>query len=212
MDENKIHAMDPAKRERILNAAMGEFTKGFKHANTDAIAKQAGISKGLLFHYFGNKQELLGYLYRHAVERIMEDFLSQVDSEEPDILLRLEKMTRKKLELTTIYPTLFDFITALFTKPEEEFMPYHLELKKNYEEKGLLSGQWFKGYDKSLFKEEVDAKTAIEIISWTLAGYSESLIKRQVQGENYHQRKDEILIEFENYMDFFRKNFYKGDI
>ncbi len=39
-----------------MNAAISIFaTQGYAHASTDEIVKRAGISKGLLFHYFISK-------------------------------------------------------------------------------------------------------------------------------------------------------------
>ena len=44
------------KQLRILNAAMKVFARNdYRHASTDDIAAQAGISKGLLFYYYYNK-------------------------------------------------------------------------------------------------------------------------------------------------------------
>ncbi|MDR2572521.1 MAG: TetR/AcrR family transcriptional regulator, partial [Oscillospiraceae bacterium] len=72
MDEvtepHKIMAMDPEKRDRVINAAMKEFRKGFKSACTDEIVREAGISKGLLFHYFGTKDGLYDFLLKNATE------------------------------------------------------------------------------------------------------------------------------------------------
>ena len=47
----KFLKLDDEKRDRILNAAMKEFRYGYVKASTDIIVKEAGISKGLLFHY-----------------------------------------------------------------------------------------------------------------------------------------------------------------
>lgn len=47
-----------------MNAAISVFaTQGYAHASTDEIVKRAGISKGLLFHYFISKQGLYDFLY-----------------------------------------------------------------------------------------------------------------------------------------------------
>jgi len=49
--------IEPEKRDRILNAAIEEFASfPFEKASTNHIVAKAGISKGLLFHYFGSKQ------------------------------------------------------------------------------------------------------------------------------------------------------------
>lgn len=46
-------------RERILTAAFREFAdKGLDGARVDKIASRAGVNKGMLYHYFGNKEQL----------------------------------------------------------------------------------------------------------------------------------------------------------
>jgi TetR/AcrR family transcriptional regulator len=51
---------DPERsRERILSAALKEFSaRGFAGARVDAIARRANINKRMLYHYFGDKEEL----------------------------------------------------------------------------------------------------------------------------------------------------------
>ena len=50
------------KQDRILNAAIKEFAqKGYDSASTNEIVKEAGISKGLLFHYFKIKSSYFSF-------------------------------------------------------------------------------------------------------------------------------------------------------
>ena len=58
-------------RERILVAALKEFAdKGFAGARVDAIARRANINKRMLYHYFGDKEELFkAVLHRKISER-----------------------------------------------------------------------------------------------------------------------------------------------
>ena len=52
-------------RARILSAALKEFSaKGFAGARVDAIARRAGINKRMLYHYFGDKEELFKAVLR----------------------------------------------------------------------------------------------------------------------------------------------------
>ncbi|WP_242822971.1 TetR/AcrR family transcriptional regulator [Syntrophobotulus glycolicus] len=47
------------RRNAILNAAFKEFAeRGFDEASTNVIAKESGISKGLMFHYVNSKKDL----------------------------------------------------------------------------------------------------------------------------------------------------------
>ena len=58
-------------RERILAAATEEFaTMGFGDARVDEIARRAGINKRMLYHYFGNKDELFQAVLESIYETI----------------------------------------------------------------------------------------------------------------------------------------------
>lgn len=49
---SEIANLESGRRDAILNAALNEFaTKGFDEASTNTIAKESGISKGLMLHY-----------------------------------------------------------------------------------------------------------------------------------------------------------------
>jgi TetR/AcrR family transcriptional regulator len=56
-----------ATRAALLSTAISEFAeKGFAGARVDEIANRAGVNKQLLYHHFGNKDDL----YRIALETI----------------------------------------------------------------------------------------------------------------------------------------------
>ncbi len=47
------------RKEKILDSACEIFTvKGYHGTSTTEIAKHAGVSQGLLFHYFGDKENI----------------------------------------------------------------------------------------------------------------------------------------------------------
>lgn len=65
---------DPKRtRERILAAALKEFSaKGFAGARVDRIARRARVNKRMLYHYFGNKDDLFKEILRRKLgERTM---------------------------------------------------------------------------------------------------------------------------------------------
>jgi TetR/AcrR family transcriptional regulator len=56
-------------RERILAAALREFsTRGLAGARVDRIARRARINKRMLYHYFGNKDDLFREIMRRKLE------------------------------------------------------------------------------------------------------------------------------------------------
>jgi len=62
-----------AKQDAIIAAGVEEFSqKSYTDARTDVIVQNCGISKGLLFHYFGSKKEFYLYCLSRSLEKLME--------------------------------------------------------------------------------------------------------------------------------------------
>ncbi|MFE5220226.1 MULTISPECIES: TetR/AcrR family transcriptional regulator [unclassified Streptomyces] len=65
--------LSPARRERVLVAAMDEFgTHGYSTGSLNVIARQAGVAKGSLFQYFAGKLDLFTYVAEQTSLRIYE--------------------------------------------------------------------------------------------------------------------------------------------
>ena len=65
-----------AQRERFVNAAMALIARqGLEGVTMRAVATEAGLSYGALFHYFKSKDDLL----MHAVRRSMEQQTQRVN-------------------------------------------------------------------------------------------------------------------------------------
>jgi AcrR family transcriptional regulator len=63
------------KRRQILNAAIECFASSGYHAvSISELAEHAGISKGLLYHYFTSKSELLKFIFREIMSVMTELF------------------------------------------------------------------------------------------------------------------------------------------
>jgi AcrR family transcriptional regulator len=68
-------------REAILSASLELFAKrGYSATTTEEIARQAGISKGLIFNHFGTKQDILLAIFDEQFERIMPRFFQEGDT------------------------------------------------------------------------------------------------------------------------------------
>lgn len=63
-----------ATRARLLAAARAEFAhRGLEGARVDDIARKAGVNKQLVYHHFGNKDDL----YRHVLEWVYSEIRDQ---------------------------------------------------------------------------------------------------------------------------------------
>jgi AcrR family transcriptional regulator len=60
-------------KSAILDAAMRLFvTKGYHATTTGAIAKEAGVAMGLMYHYFSSKEDLLISILKEHLDDLMK--------------------------------------------------------------------------------------------------------------------------------------------
>lgn len=205
---SKFLSLNPEKQERILNAALKEFAqKGYENASTNEIVKSAGISKGLLFHYFKNKKELYLFLYNHFADVMVEEFFNELDLSERDIFERMKTLMILKNKLMAKYPEVFDFMVAASMETAEE-VKGHLN-NTNTELIQESYSRLFENIDMTMFREGVDIKRAINIIMWTLQGFSNQELEKAKMLNQPHHDFDEAFKEAEVYIDMMKQAFYK---
>ncbi len=74
-------AITGAKRKSILANAMNVFAKeGFGNTDVQVIADLAGVGKGTVYRYFGNKQQLFLATAKYCLEQLGEFVQQQVGS------------------------------------------------------------------------------------------------------------------------------------
>lgn len=205
---SKFIKLDPTKKERILNAAMKEFAqKGYKNASTDSIVKDAGISKGALFHYFSNKKGLFLYLYEYALDIMKNEILMKLDTGEKDVFKRRRQAILQKLEVFKIHPPIYEFLTVTYLDDESDIKT---ELDK-INSKLMIYGKskLYDGIDTSLFKDSIDISKALEIITWTDEGFIKK-VTSTIKTKPFEQIDyNQILSDLDSYMDILKSNFYK---
>lgn len=109
------------KQLRILNAAMKVFARNdYRHASTDDIAAQAGISKGLLFYYFHNKKQLYLFCYDQAVRLVDRQLKAMQAAGQTDFFELLLLGGQAKVALMEQCPWLLEFSLRAFESRDEE--------------------------------------------------------------------------------------------
>lgn len=200
---NKISA---EKRECIRNAAFAEFAAhGYAHASTNRIVKEAGISKGILFHYFGSKMGLFDYLYEFAIDTMLPILQNDVDFNEPDLIIRLRHVLTVKMHLSEEYPKMSDFLQKASIES-----PKYVENKINQQNIALVVDAMrnlYAQYDRSKFKEGISPDMAFHVIFWTLNGYTDQLIA-QAKATNTPMDYKVAFETADKYLDMLQKVFY----
>jgi TetR/AcrR family transcriptional regulator len=205
---SKFFNLDKEKQDRIINAAIKEFAqKGYDSASTNEIVKDAGISKGLLFHYFQNKKQLYLFLYEHMTAIFLEQILEKINWDVKDIFERYRQIASLKLELFLIYPEMFNFIKTIYMESSND-------VKSDLEAKGkeLFASSFtklFSDIDLTKFKPGIDPNKAINIINWTLEGFAYQQQDKAVKLNIEELNMEEALAEMDVYVEMLKNSFYK---
>jgi TetR/AcrR family transcriptional regulator len=207
--EDILKNMDEEKRDRIINSAIDEFAKyPYAKASTNNIVENAGISKGLLFHYFGNKKDLYEKLSRFVLNKLSDEIMANIDWDQTDILERIKQLAIFKMKLGEKYPTMFEFIIKILAEKKTQSIESVIEL---YEEYGvdiqkLLGDVYARNIDFSMFRDQASIDKSLNIIRWTLEKYAEEML---VQVSSLDKRDyEKIGSDMDVYIDVLRKAFY----
>ncbi|MBQ4852402.1 transcriptional regulator BetI [Pseudoalteromonas sp. MMG012] len=78
--------MEPVRRQQLIEAtieSVGEL--GLQGTTINSISKKAGLSSGIISHYFGGKQGLIEATVRHLLSSLKDSLISQVaDTTSPE--------------------------------------------------------------------------------------------------------------------------------
>lgn len=112
-EENK--EIQAISRKRILMASFELFAlSGYAQTSVESIAVKAGVSKGLIYHYFKGKQDILLGLVELA-EQQMADFFP---SEKLPAKMFLERMIDFSFDFISKRPKINRLMLALSVQPE----------------------------------------------------------------------------------------------
>lgn len=201
----KFYTLPKEKQQNIINAGLEVFSKNeYKKASTDEMAAKAGISKGLLFHYFKNKKTFYFFLFEYAIN-LLEDLLQKSNiTEEMDFFRLLEKGGALKAKLIEQHPCMLDFSMGFYYSEKEEVSE---EVVNQIQKKVVESyGKYFTQIDYSKFKPEVNPVQIMNMIKWMAEGYLNELRRT-----NQPIVMEEILAEYKSWSDMFRTIAYKED-
>ena len=117
----KFLSLPQEKQNRIVDAAMNLFgAVGYKKAYISEIASAAGISKALIFHYFGSKKDLYSYLVYYTGKIVMTEAQEKRDIAGKDFFDRVLVTTQFRLSIKNRYPAMTAFIESVYNEDEQE--------------------------------------------------------------------------------------------
>lgn len=168
------------KRDRIIQVAMRHFAEsGYDGARVDDIAREAGVAKGAVFGYFGNKAGLFLAVYQAATR----SFDAYLDAP-PEVVEQ------------GFFATLgywFDHTTHLI---EESWVPYRVSLLGNYcsdlrtrreitqflvreDPYGTRAFVQF-GIDRGEIRDDIDPKMIVSLVNWSVDGCQDAIVAEEL--------------------------------
>lgn len=185
----------------MINAALKVFAmNGYEHASTDDIVKEAGISKGLLFHYFISKLGLYSFIYDYSVKYIQLELSTGVAKDGTDYFDLLLQIKQSQLQVMKNYPYMLQFINKSMEENVSEAL-VETEDKRNV--LPSLYAEIMERAEPARFRKEADVKKLTKVIEYTADGLmTEHFRNASFQPEIYYR-------EIVQYLEMMKKLSYK---
>jgi AcrR family transcriptional regulator len=190
----KFFDLSKEKQDRIINAVLKIFTlEGYSHAATDDMVKEAGISKGLLFHYFGTK---LG-AYRFVCSYVLRYLRFELGEELPTGFDTPVELTGAVLKgcsnLLRTYPYSLLFLRSCVREENEEALTATAEERAS-------AAEIIASMRRKALVYEGDVTRLWKSMDYTLMGLMEDHLRAgEFNAERY-------LTEAGSYLEVFAKN------
>ncbi len=192
------------KQSFIIDAALKTFSKnGYKKTSVSDIAAAAGISKAMIFHYFGTKKALYIFLIYYCRNIITKEVDNKLDYANHDFFERIRLATAIKISILKKHPAMSAFLTNMYFEEAEDVRE---DIKTILSEGEVFRNTIvFESMDYSKFKEGIDLKVLMKMFSWISDGFA-----KQMQN-NDAVDFDALNNEFEDCLKLLENNFYKEE-
>lgn len=198
---DKFFDLKKEKQDRMINAALKVFAlQGYRHGSTDDIVREASVSKGLLFHYFGSKLGVYHFVYDYSVKYISLELRRMVGPKEKDLFEVVKQVECAKMYAMRGYPYMQQFLNRSVWEDSCEAL-LAVEDKRNVLEEtyAAIDGQ----IDYGILPQGVDGEKLRKMLDFTIKGLMTERFKdASFQPEMLYQ-------EICEYLDMARKIVYR---
>lgn len=199
----KFFDLKKEKQDRIINGCMKVFAFcGYTHASTDEMVREAHISKGLLFHYFGSKPGLYHFLYDYAVRFVTLEITRNTVAVKGNFFAAQDALLLAWSDAMRVYP----YVQLFLRTAEKERDGIALrEIRERRENFRLLMGDL---NDNSTIADNMDPESERKIrriVQYTLRGIAD---------ETDHEQgawQDRYLKEASDTLEIIRKLVFYGN-
>jgi AcrR family transcriptional regulator len=163
------------RRNQIINAGFKIFAQNpYKKAPVAEIAKEAGISKALLFYHFKNKKELYMFLWEKAIELTSKEIAKQNILGTKDFFEMMKRSLKGKCNLTRMYPYASEFSLRAYYEENPEIRQ---EIQNNFREISEESEKKvFEIMDTTTLRDDINLNEMYREMIWAADGYMHNVM------------------------------------
>ena len=189
---DKFFDIKKEKQDRIINAALKAFAlKGYRHASTDDIVRDAAVSKGILFHYFESKLGLYEFVYEYSVRFMLLELSQAVDSAQTDLFEVASQVELARMRAMKGYPYMQQFLNRTAAEDVSE------ALIAMEEKRGVLEESYEQIYaqiDYDMYGGEEMGRKILKMLDLTVKGLmTERFLDASFQPEMLYEEITEYI-------------------
>lgn len=195
MPKKLFNELDIHKKDMITNVILNEFAVNlYSDASTNSIVKNAGISKGSLFKYFENKEDIYFYILDYVIASLTAHMTAHVSNLPDDLFERTIMYAEVEFEWYIKNPLQYKLFKKVFEHNDSGIY------QKTYA-RYVVTGEdiyykLFEGVNFSQFtihKEEL-----LKILRWTLEGFNKEFMEKSKDRIDVNTLKNQYINELNN--------------
>ena len=201
---DKFNSLSDERQKMIINGAMKCFSiHGYEKASMADIAKEAGVSKALLFHYFETKKKLFLYLWNLTAEKTRESLVASDVEGDKDFFSAMEKGLKAKMDLARSWPWMAIFAVKAWYEDDPEVSP---DITKSTDPYAKVTGETLRQlYPDTDFRDDLDIGVMYKDMYYMSEGY---LWHEMQRGKIDPNKMEE---EYMAFIKLWRKAYLKGE-
>lgn len=169
MPTKLFNELPEEKKQRITQAALEEFAANrFDNASTNTIVKNCDISKGSLFKYFENKEDLYFYLVDTVAAKMAQETEGKIKDLPEDVFERIAAYSAIEISYYTEHPAEGKLLMNLASERDNNISD---KIASRYGDRSRdIYGQLIEGTGLD--------KSRSDILKWVLEGFNKEFLEK----------------------------------
>lgn len=207
------------KKYALIKICIDEFAiKGYENTSTDVITAKAGISKGILFHYFKSKKNLYLFIVDYVREQLSHKTIAEVEKiHEDDFFNRIKAVSLAKQRIFMEYPMESELLLSSYTNPpltvKEELKEMYQQHIKEYTKFNIEAHIYMKELlCRDKLKSNISKERVIKTTMFILEQLSNKYMTMYKNNQFDMINNQELMLkEIDEYIDIIKYGVYKPE-